>query len=183
MPEFCCKKEEGSEVTRFGFRCTVYILGQSNHSICCLFCYTGLNWFISCFGKAKCAIDLISAQTSEKGIKCKVLSLLEACFGLITFTFHENSNHGWENYWKSGVRIPALGGQSLFFNHFWISCFTNQISIKTNIFNMFLFHFQLIKQDIKKWLNSKIHSFMWRIWKEKEKRTKSGAGIWTPDFQ
>ena len=41
--------------------------------------------------------------------------------------------------------------------------------------------------DIKKWLNSKIPSFVWRIWKEKEKRTKifwpSGAGIWTPDFQ
>jgi hypothetical protein len=29
----------------------------------------------------------------------KVLSLLEACFDLISgFTFHENSNHGWENY-------------------------------------------------------------------------------------
>ena len=84
MPEFCCKKEEGSEVTRFGFRCTVYILGQSNHSVCCLFCYAGLNCFIGCFCKAKCAIDLISAQTSEEGIKCKVLSLLEACFDLIS---------------------------------------------------------------------------------------------------
>ena len=44
-----------------------------------------------------------------------------------------------------------------------------------------------VKQDIKKWLNTKICSFLWRIWKWKEKRTKffwpSRAGIWTPDFQ
>ena len=60
--------------------------------------------------------------------------------------FH--SNHGWEIYWKSGIRIPAPEGQKCFvhfpilhkklriviFNNF---CFTNQISIRTSIFNMF----------------------------------------------
>ena len=53
------------------------------------------------------------------------------------------------------------------FNHFWISCFRNQISIKTNIFNMF---YLITKQDIKKWLKSKIPSFLWRIWKWQEKK-------------
>ena len=47
----------------------------------------------------------------------KVLSLLEACFDLISLTFHENSNHGRENYWKSGVQMPAPEGQ-IFFVHF-----------------------------------------------------------------
>ena len=35
-------------------------------------------------------------------------------FHLLTLTFQENSNHGQENYWKSGVRIPALDGQNFF---------------------------------------------------------------------
>ena len=33
-------------------------------------------------------------------------------FDLITLTFHENSNHGRENYWKSGVQIPAPESQN-----------------------------------------------------------------------
>ena len=44
-----------------------------------------------------------------------------------------------------------------------------------------------VKQDIQKWLKTKICNFLWRIWKWKEKRRNffwpSGAGIWTPDFQ
>ena len=35
-------------------------------------------------------------------------------FDLVTLTFHENSNHGWKNSWKSGVRIPAQKDQILF---------------------------------------------------------------------
>ena len=50
------------------------------------------------------------------------------------------------------------------------------------IFNWFINN----KTVIKKWLKSKIPSFVWRIWKWKEKRTTnfwpSGAGIQTPDF-
>ena len=32
-----------------------------------------------------------------ENLQSKVLSLLEACFDLVTLTFHENSNHGREN--------------------------------------------------------------------------------------
>ena len=67
-------------------------------------------------------------------------------FDLIFLTFHENSNHGRENYWKFGVQIHALGGQkkvSFCFqilptklgifelNHFLISCWIDQKSNKT----------------------------------------------------
>ena len=52
----------------------------------------------------------------------KIRSLLEACFDLISGSFlhissasHENSNHRRENYWKSGVQIPAPEGQNLSF--------------------------------------------------------------------
>ena len=36
-----------------------------------------------------------------------------------------------------------------------------------------LFDFWITKEDIKKYLNSKIPSFVWRIWKWKEKRTQN----------
>ena len=43
-----------------------------------------------------------------------------------------------------------------------------------------------VKQDIQKWLKTKVCSFLWRLWKWTEKKTKnvwpSRAGIWTPDF-
>ena len=76
-------------------------------------------------------------------------------FDHLTLIFCENSNRGQGSYWKSWVWIPAPEGQNIFcsfsfhfqilhtkldifvFNHFWISSFTNQISIKTKIFNMF----------------------------------------------
>ena len=35
-------------------------------------------------------------------------------FDLVTLTFHENSNHGQDNDWKSGVQIPNLEGQKNF---------------------------------------------------------------------
>ena len=88
--------------------------------------------------------------------KYKVLSLVEACFDLISPS-------------SLSMKIQIIGGKitenlvfksplpkgNIFcpfsfhfqilhkklhifvFNHFWISCFTNQISIKTKIFNMF----------------------------------------------
>ena len=34
-------------------------------------------------------------------------------------------------------QILGIKPHTLFFNHFWISCFINQISIKAKIFNMF----------------------------------------------
>ena len=40
------------------------------------------------------------------------------------------------------------------------------------IFSTCFIWFQSIKEDIKKRLKSKIPSFVWRIWKWKEKRTK-----------
>ena len=44
-----------------------------------------------------------------------------------------------------------------------------------------------VKQDIQKWLKTKMCIFLWRIWKRTEKRQPffwpSGAGIRTPDFQ
>ena len=51
------------------------------------------------------------------------------------------------------------------FNHFWIYCSTNQ----KQRFQHVLFDFRLIEQDIKKWLKLKIPSFVWRIWKWKNK--------------
>ena len=74
-------------------------------------------------------------------------------FDLVTLTFHENSNHGQENYWKSGVRIPAVEGQtflsfflfifkffiknciSLFLTIFWylVLLFRNQIKHVENV--------------------------------------------------
>ena len=44
-------------------------------------------------------------------------------FDLITLTFHENSYCGWENYWRSGLQIPAPEGEKnfvLFSFHFQI---------------------------------------------------------------
>ena len=49
------------------------------------------------------------------------------------------------------------------------------------------FNIWFVKQDIQKWLKTKIYSFLWRIWKWTEKGQKIfwpfGAGIWTKDFQ
>ena len=44
--------------------------------------------------KRKTASDIEDGEVDSEG---KVLSLLEACFDLISLTFHENSNHGREN--------------------------------------------------------------------------------------
>ena len=41
-------------------------------------------------------------------------------------TFHENSNHGRENYWKSGVQIPAPEGQIFLFFFLFIFKFFTQ---------------------------------------------------------
>ena len=87
--------------------------------------------------------------------RCKVLSLLEACFDLILGSSMKIQIMG-------GKMTENLGFKSLLrkvkiclsffsfsfqilhkklvifvFNPFWISCFTNQISIKSKIFNMF----------------------------------------------
>ena len=119
------------------------------------------------------------------------LFLLEACFDLISSplsSFYENSNHGSENYLKSGLRIPALEGQKIFcpfsvhfqilhkklhifvFYLFWISWFTNQISIK-NHFQQFIW-FLNNKTRYQKLV--KITSFNCvRIWKWKEKWNKT----------
>ena len=63
----------------------------------------------------------ITLHTCQKGFcKCqflrhwnKVLSLLAACFDLISSPSlsTKNSNYGWKNYWKSGVDIPTSKGQ------------------------------------------------------------------------
>ena len=76
---------------------------------------------------------------------CKVLSLLEACFDLISGSSLSMKIQiiGGKNYWKSGVQIPVPEGQNFFFlfsfhfpilhtkvvifysNHFLISCLIN----------------------------------------------------------
>ena len=52
--------------------------------------------------------------------------------------------------------------------------------------NIFFIDIWFVKENIKKWLKTKICSFLWLIWKWKEKGTKknwpSPTGIWTPDF-
>ena len=64
----------------------------------------------------------------------KVLSVLEACFDLIS--------------------SPSL-------------------SMKIQIMSIFEFnHFLISKQDTQKWFKTKICSFLWRIWKWKEKKDK-----------
>ena len=58
------------------------------------------------------------------------------------------------------------------FNQFLISCFANQVSIKTNVFQYLLFDFWITKQDIKKLLKTKICN------EKKRKRTKLCDGQW-----
>ena len=109
--------------------------------------------------------DTNSLETSHKRTP-KVLSIWEACFDMISgFSLSMKIQIRGENYWKSGVRIPAPEGQTILClfsvhfqilhkklhifasNHFWISCFT-----KTKNFNMFYLISILIvktKQDIK----------------------------------
>ena len=56
-------------------------------------------------------------------------------FDLITLTFHENSNRGRENYWKSGVRIPIKKENFLSFFLFIFKFFTqNWVSLILTIF-------------------------------------------------
>ena len=71
-------------------------------------------------------------------------------FDLVTLTCHENSNHGRENYWKSGVWIPAPEGQNFFVLFLFIFKFSikicislcltilNQISIKETFSTCFI---------------------------------------------
>ena len=49
---------------------TIYILGQYALSACYLLGWTCLNWFMDRLSRAKCTVHLISAQTSQQGIKC-----------------------------------------------------------------------------------------------------------------
>ena len=83
----------------------------------------------------------------------KVKNILEGCLGLIPSPLYSvKIQIMGGKIRKSGVRIPTLEGQiflsfsfsnspykiaNLCFDHFLISCFTNQISIKTNVSNMF----------------------------------------------
>ena len=39
-----------------------------------------------------------------------------------------------------------------------------------------------VKEDIQKWLKTKICCFLWRIWKWKEKRTKCFVTFWSRDL-
>ena len=84
-------------------------------------------------------------------ITIKVEKILEGCLDLIPSPLPFMKVQIMEIR-NSGIQIPALEGQISFhfqilhtklhivdFNGFLISCFTNQISIKTNIFNMFYF--------------------------------------------
>ena len=48
-------------------------------------------------------------------------------FDLATLTFNENSNHWWENHWKSGVPIPAPEGPKNFEIFFVLCSFHFQI--------------------------------------------------------
>jgi hypothetical protein len=75
----------------------------------------------------------------------KVLSLLEACFDLISgSSLHiKNSNHGQENYWKSGVQIPAPEGQK---NFVLFSFHLQILHKKLHIFVLTIFY----KSDINK---------------------------------
>ena len=81
----------------------------------------------------------------------KVEKILEGCLDLIPppLPFMKIQIIGGKMR-KSGIQIPASEGHFFFhfqilhtklhisdFNGFLISCFTNQISIKTNIFNVF----------------------------------------------
>ena len=156
--------------------------------------------FISTMGHAKSlnissAVNYLSSPISFRSLFWFDLGLL---------AFHENSNHGRENYWKSGVQIPAPEGPKNFvlfsfffqflhiklgifeFNHYLVWLIRNQIKHGDNLcFYLDLICFVI--QDIQKWLKRQICSFLWWIWKWKEKRTKkiwpSGAGIWTLDFE
>ena len=108
-------------------------------------------------------------------------------FDLISLTSHENSNHGRENYWKSGFQIPAPEEQDflsffLFIFKFFIKNFISlfltiyeylvlQIRYQwKQTFSTWFIWFLNNKTRYQKWLKSKIPSFVWRIWNWKEKK-------------
>ena len=70
------------------------------------------------------------------------------------------------------------------FNHFLISCFTNQISIKKEVFNMFYLISKSLKKIWKKWLKTKVCSFAWRILNKnkKDKKIFDRSGDLNPRF-
>ena len=78
-------------------------------------------------------------------------------FNLISLTFHKNSNHERENYWKSGAQIPAPEGQKMF--------------------ALFSFHFQILHTKIHIFLFNRflISCFLW------SKRSIFQT-FWKPDF-
>ena len=60
-------------------------------------------------------------------------------------TSHENSNHGWENYWKSGVQIPVPEGSNIFV----LFSFLFQILHKKNCISLFLTIFEYLVLQIR----------------------------------
>ena len=95
-------------------------------------------------------------------------------FDLVTLTFHENSNCGRENYWKSGVRTPAPEGQLFFL--FILEFFSqNWVSLILTIFRYLVL---LFRNQIKQ----RNAFFLWRIWKWTEKGQPLLSGDSNPRF-
>ena len=127
-------------------------------------------------------------------------SLFWLDLGLLTFL--ENSNDGRENYWKSGVQIPALEDNSFFlipsfhfqnlhtivdifyFNHFLISCLINKISNKTCWKSLFLLYWYLIcKTRCSKIAKNKDMQFFMENLKMKRKKGQTNFDLSERGFE
>ena len=69
-------------------------------------------------------------------------------FDFVTLTFPENSNHGRENYWNSGVQIPAPEGQFFFVLFLFIFKFFTQNWVSL-ILTIFWYLVLLFRNQIK----------------------------------
>ena len=91
-------------------------------------------------------------KASARLFQNKVLPLLEACFDLISspspsmggkitknLKFLNHHSEGQNIFCPFSLHFQIFHKKlhTFVFKHFWISCFTNQIWIKTNILNMF----------------------------------------------
>ena len=102
----------------------------------------------------KWAHFLSSFLNTQFGQSREILTSLPR-FDLMSLIFGENSNHGQENYWKSGVQIPAPEGQ----NNFVLFSFHFQINYtKLGIFD---FKVRTFWEALKIWKKSS--TWFWQI--------------------
>ena len=79
---FCCYlifpwKKKGEPKRRECY--TVYLLDSKILPLCCLLCWTSLNWFMGHSGRETCTKNLISANTNQEGIESVLMLMPYPC--------------------------------------------------------------------------------------------------------